>query len=91
MPVAMSGNGGLNMDTLRLELNRLGCGVRFCGMHGYIFAPQNSGGLNIENGSLHFWDLGVNVYLSLDSAQEKLTSLPNNVGHEKICRTLLDV
>ncbi len=90
MPVAVNGNGKLDMDALRMELSRLGCGFRFCGAHGFIFAPQHSGGLNIENGALHLWDLGVNVYLNLESAHQKLSALPNNIGYEKVCRSLLE-
>jgi hypothetical protein len=87
----MVANMRMNMDTLDAELARLGCGFRECGIHGFIFAPQNSGGLKIEDGCLHFWDVGVNVYLSLESATQKLGSLPNNVGYEKVCNSLLEI
>jgi hypothetical protein len=81
----------MTMETLSAELARLGCGYRECGMHGFIFAPRNSGGFKIEAECLHFWDLGVNVYLSLESARQKLDSLPDNVGYESIRSSLLDI
>jgi hypothetical protein len=81
----------MDMDALRTELTRLGCGFNECGIHGFIFAPQRSGGLKVEATSLHFWDLGVNVYLSLESALEKLGSLPDNAGYETICGSLLEI
>ena len=81
----------VSMDALGAELARLGCGFRQCGIHGFIFAPQRSGGLKIEATSLHFWDLGVNVYLDLESALERLGSLPDNAGYETICGSLLEI
>lgn len=81
----------MDMDALADELRRLGCGFRECGIHGLIFAPQNSGGLKIEDGLLHFWELGVNVYLNTESACRKLSSLPSNAGYEMLCSSLLEL
>ncbi len=79
------------MDALSAELGRLGCGFRECGCHGFIFVPQNSGGLKIEDHCLHFWDLGVNAYLDLEAAFGRLASLPDNAGYEQIRVSLLEI
>lgn len=81
----------MDMDALAAELRRLGCGFRDCGIHGFIFAPQNSGGLRIEDDCLHFWDLGVNVYYKLETARERLAMLPDNTGYECVCSALLEI
>lgn len=87
-----SGAGKINaVSELRTELTRLGCGFRDCGFHGLIFAPRNTGGFNFEHGLLHYWDLGVNVYLNWDRAHERLASLPNNAGQAKALGSLLEV
>jgi len=84
-------NGHVDMDTLGAELTRLGCGFRECGVHGFIFAPKNSGGLKIEEDCLHFWDTGVNVYLNLESAHRTLTALPDNAGQDTLRGCLLNI
>lgn len=80
-----------DMDRLKAELARLGCGSQYCGVHGFVLAPQRSGGLNIENGLLHFWDLGVNAYLRWESAHQALASLPCNAGYEEVRQSLLQL
>lgn len=84
-------HGRIDMDSLGAELTRLGCGFRECGIHGFIFAPRNSGGLKIEEDALHFWDAGINVYLDLESAHKTLTALPDNAGQETLCGRLLEI
>ena len=81
------------MDMIKLgaELQRLGCGVTYCGAHhGFIFEPR-TGGLNIEHGALHFWDTGVNVCLNLKSAKQVLATLPNNAGIADVRKSLLSI
>jgi hypothetical protein len=79
------------VDALSSELARLGCGFRNCGFLGLIFVPRSTGGFNFERGLLHYWDLGVNVYLDWDRAYERLSSLPSNAGQEKVCVSLLEI
>ena len=79
------------LGTLGSELARLGCGCRNCGFLGLIFVPRSTGGFNLENGLLHYWDLGVNVYLDWDRTMETLSSLPTNAGQARVCRALLEI
>jgi hypothetical protein len=78
-------------SVLSSELMRLGCGFRNCGFLGLIFAPRSTGGFNFEHGLLHYWDLGINTYLNWDRVHERLASLPNNAGHEKVRSSLLEI
>jgi len=72
-------------DELNAELHRLECGHRWCGPHGFIFHPENTGGLNIEGDYLHFWGCCANVRVEAATALEILRSLPDGVGHKKMC------
>ncbi len=90
--VAVSGADRTDaLSALGSELARLGCGFRNCGFLGLIFAPRSTGGFNFEHGILHYWDVGVNIYLDWDSACEKLASLPHNAGQEKVRGALLEL
>jgi hypothetical protein len=79
------------LGTLSAELARLGCGCRNCGFLGLIFVPRSTGGFNFENGLLHYWDLGVNVYIDWDRALETLSSLPTNAGQRAMSSSLLEL
>jgi hypothetical protein len=89
--VAIEPEAAATLGALRTELTRLGCGFRNCGVHGLIFSPRNTGGFNIEHGLLHYWDLGINIYLDKVRALEALAALPNNIGQEKVCGSLLEI
>jgi len=79
------------LNTLREELARLGCGCRNCGFLGLIFVPRSTGGFNFDKGILHYWDLGINVYLDWEHAMGVLSELPANAGQECVSRTLLEM
>ncbi|MCH7909840.1 MAG: hypothetical protein IIB38_09520 [Candidatus Hydrogenedentes bacterium] len=79
----------MEMKELRSELHRLGCNVRSCGIHGFVFEPQRSGGLNMENGKLHFWDYCVNAHFDVAVAMETLAELDDGIGYEGVVDALM--
>lgn len=86
-----SANSAGTLGTLGAELSRLGCGCRNCGFLGLVFVPKSTGGFNLENGLLHYWDLGVNMYLDWDRTLETLRSLPTHAGQQAVSRALLEL
>lgn len=78
----------MGMKELRCELNRLGCDVRWYGSHGFVFEPQRSGGLNIKNGKLHFWDYCLKVDFDQEVAMERLAELDEGIGYEGVVDAL---
>jgi hypothetical protein len=78
----------MNMQLLREELVRLGCDVRWCGCHGFIFVPEKSGGLKIEDGLLHYWNGDSHITLEPSVVHEKLSALPDAAGYKQFCDML---
>jgi hypothetical protein len=81
------------MTTMRLrsELSRLGCAVRGCGPHGYIFMPTQSGGINLEGSKVHFWDCGVNARVASADVERRLCRLPDGAGFRRTWTALLEM
>ncbi|MFA6245236.1 MAG: hypothetical protein WC655_30115 [Candidatus Hydrogenedentales bacterium] len=75
----------MTREELDAELHRLDCGHRWCGPLGFIFYPENKGGLNIEGTCLHFWGCCANVHVDGDTALKILRSMPDGIGHKKMC------
>ncbi len=75
----------MTCDELDAELHRLNCGHKWCGPLGFIFYPENTGGLNIEDTRLHFWGCCANMYIDDITALDFLRSLPDGIGHKKMC------
>ena len=78
----------MNIEQLGSELKRLGCNVRNCGGHGFIFMPKHSGGIKLDGGNIHFWDCGINVELEAHVAFERLNALPDGSGYQQIWSSL---
>jgi len=76
------------MQQLGVQLERLGCGYKRCGCHGFIFEPEGTGGMRIEGGQLHFWGCCANVDLDLNEAFAVLRRLPDGAGHKATCDSL---
>ncbi len=81
----------MNLEKLGNELYRLGLAVRACGVHGYIFTPHCSGGINLEGGTLHFWDCGINLRVDPELAMRQLSELPDGAGYAKTISTLQNI
>ena len=81
----------MSRDQLRAELDRLGCPVRGCGGHGYIFMPERSGGINVEGNTAHFWGCGVNAKVDGTSVLERLRGLPSGAGFARTWHALMDI
>lgn len=78
----------MTREELHSELHRLDCGHKWCGPHGFIFHPENKGGLNIEDMRLHFWGCCANTHLDIAKAFEILRALPDGAGHKRTCDSL---
>jgi hypothetical protein len=81
----------MTQEELNAELHRLGCGHRWCGPHGFIFQPENTGGVNIEGMNLHFWGCCANISVDIATAIRVLRSLPDGIGHKKMCNAFREL
>jgi len=81
----------MTQEELNAELHRLGCGHRWCGSHGFIFQPENTGGVNIEGMNLHFWGCCANIRMDIATANTIFRSLPDGIGHKKMCNAFREL
>jgi hypothetical protein len=75
----------MDREELHSELHRLDCGHKWCGLHGYLFHPEKTGGVKIVGTRLQVWGCCVNIQMDLPEAAEVLRALPDGAGHKKLC------